>query len=154
MAFSVALPYVGAKYWGPYPHPTTPTASTTRYNSTFQDFRFDIRYNITRKGLVVTPFVGTIMPSHDYIYFAHSAVGRDVRELQVGAYGAKLLDSLLPGLFVTGRYSYGFAQRVLDISHNRSNLDLELGYFVKPDFRVFALAQGKSHTAESIFPIH
>ena len=75
--------------------------------------------------------------------FAHSAPGRDLHELQVGAYWAKLLDRVLPGLFVTGRYSYGFTQRVLDISHNRSNVDLELGYFIKPEVRVFGLGSGQ-----------
>jgi hypothetical protein len=143
LALSVSLPFIGAKYDGAYPHLATGIDATGRYHSTFQDFRFDIRYNLARKGLVITPFAGTIMPSHDYTYWAHSAVGRDLREFQVGAYWAKLLDPVLPGLFVTGRYSYGFAQQVLDISHNRSNLDLELGYFVKPELRVFALGAGQ-----------
>jgi hypothetical protein len=141
VAVSVSLPYIGAKYNGLYPHPTG--LDTGAYHSTFQDLRFGVTYNVTKKWLVVTPFIGTITPSHDYQYWAHSAVGRDLRELQVGAYWAKLLDPVLPGLFVTGRYSYGFTQRVLDISHNRSNLDLELGYFFKPEFRAFALASGQ-----------
>ena len=141
VAVSVALPYVSSKYDGDRPHQTA--IDNGAYHSTFQDFRFDVRYNISRKGLVVTPFVGTILPSHDYEYFAHSAVGRDVRELQVGAYWAKLLDPVLPGVFITGRYSYGFAERILDISHNRSNLDLEAGYFIKPELRVFALGAGQ-----------
>ena len=144
VALSLSVPFIGAKYDGLYAHPTVPTPlDTGAYHSTFQDLRFGVSYNLTKKWLVVTPFIGTITPSHDYEYFAHSAVGRDIRELQIGAYWAKLLDPVLPGLFITGRYSYGFAQQVLDISHNRSNLDLELGYFVKPEFRIFALASGQ-----------
>jgi hypothetical protein len=141
IAVSVALPYVASKYDGTRPHSTG--LDNGSYHSTFQDFRFDIRYNITRKGFVVTPFAGTILPSHGYEYFAHSAVGRDVRELQVGTYWAKLLDPVLPGLFVQGRISYGFAQQIEDISHNRGNLDLEAGYFVTPELRVFALGAGQ-----------
>lgn len=141
LAVSVSLPWVASKYNGSRPHQLP--IDDGSYHSTFQDLRFDIRYNISRKGLVVTPFVGTILPSHGYEYFAHSAVGRNVRELQVGANWASLLDPMLPGLFLQGRYSYGFAERIFDISHNRSNLDLEVGYFVKPEFRVFALGSGQ-----------
>jgi hypothetical protein len=145
----VSLPYVASKYNGNRPHLLAPDFSQPNpvdngtYHSTFQDFHFNVAYNISRERLVLTPFVGTIMPSHRYEYFAHSAVGRDLRELQVGTYWAKLLDAALPGLFVQGRYSYGFAQRILDISHNRSNLDIEAGYFVTPEFRAFALAAGQ-----------
>jgi len=141
VAVSVSLPWVASKYNGDRPHQTA--IDNGSYNSAFQDFRFDVRYNLSRKGLVFTPFVGTILPTHGYEYFAHSAVGRNVRELQVGANWATLLDPVLPGLFLQGRYSYGFAERILDISHNRSNLDLEVGYFVKPEFRVFAVGAGQ-----------
>jgi hypothetical protein len=137
VAVSIALPFVASRYRGSTPH--DPATDNGAFHSTFQDLRFDIRYNISRKGLVFTPFAGTIVPSHGYQYFAHSAVGRHVRELQIGTYWAKLLDPVLPGLFLQGRYSYGFAERIVDISHNRSNLDLEAGYFVKPELRVFVL---------------
>jgi hypothetical protein len=132
---------VTSRYRGLTPH--DPATDNGAFHSTFQDFRFDLRYNVSRKGLVFTPFAGTIVPSHGYQYFAHSAAGRHVRELQVGTYWAKVLDPVLPGLFLQGRYSYGFAQRIVDISHNRSNLDLEAGYFVKPELRVFALGAGQ-----------
>jgi hypothetical protein len=92
---------------------------------------------------VVTPFVGTLVPSHDYIYFAHAAPGRNLKELQVGLVAAKLLDQLVPGLFVQGRYSYGFTEKVRDISHNRSNMDFEVGYFLTPSLRLLGLASGQ-----------
>jgi hypothetical protein len=54
-----------------------------------------------------------------------------------------VLDAVLPGLFVQGRYAYGFAEKVADISHNRSNADVEIGYWVVPRFRVLALTSGQ-----------
>lgn len=138
VAVGVSLPYVSSKYTGPYPHPTA-LDNTGGYHSTFQDVRFDVRWNVSRSGFVITPFVGTIVPSHDYEYFAHSAAGRDLHELQVGTYWAKLLDSVMPGLFVSGVVSYGFAERVLDISHNHSNVGAEVGYFFNPRFRAYAI---------------
>jgi hypothetical protein len=149
VAVSIGIPWVASKYNGPFPHPLASDLSTPNpiddgtYHSTFQDFRFDVRYNITRKGMVVTPFAGSIMPSHDYTSFAHAAPGRNLRELQVGVSAAKLLDSLVPGLFVQGRYAYGFTETVIDISHNRSMMELELGYFVTPRLRVLALGNSQ-----------
>ncbi|MBI1875545.1 MAG: hypothetical protein HYS05_16895 [Acidobacteria bacterium] len=53
----------------------------------------------------------------------------------------------MPGTFVQARYSYTFVERVIDIAHNRSNLDVEVGYFVNPSFRVFALRVAGSSPA-------
>jgi len=44
---------------------------------------------------------------------------------------------------VQGRYSYGFTEQVLDISHNRSNVDVEIGYFITPKLRALALGTGQ-----------
>jgi hypothetical protein len=142
VALDVALPFFLTKYNGTRPHPTG--LDNGRSHGSFQDFRFALRYNVATGPLVVTPFVGTIMPSNDYEYFAHSAPGRQVRELMVGAFVARTLDPLWSGGFVQARYSYGFAERVMDISHNRSNLDLEVGYFITPSFRVVGLAAGQT----------
>jgi hypothetical protein len=66
-----------------------------------------------------------------------------LRELQVGVYGAKLFESGLPGLFVSGRYGYGFVEKVADISHNRSLADLEVGYFFSERFRAFTTSHAQ-----------
>ena len=95
---------------------------------------------LTFYWLALTPFIGTSVPSHEYTAFAHAAAGQDLKLLQIGMSAAKLLDTVVPGMFVQGRYAYGFSQTVLDISHNRSNADLEVGYFVTPRLRLLALA--------------
>jgi hypothetical protein len=151
LAVDVALPFVIAKYSGAFPHPV-PVGPVTlddgRYHGTFQDFRLAVRYSVVRGRTAVTPFVGSFVPSHGYEYFAHSAPGRGLKELQVGAAVAALLDDLLPGAFIQGRYSYGFVEPVYDLSQvrqnaNRSNADLEVGYFVTPGLRLFVLGAGQ-----------
>jgi hypothetical protein len=151
VAVSIGIPWIASKYTGLTPHPLVDSSGPIpvfygasplddgTYHGTFQDFRFDVRYNVTKRGLVLTPFAGSIMPSHDYTYFAHAAPGRDLRELQVGVLAAKMLDVLVPGLFVQSRYAYGFTEKALDISHNRSNMDLEVGYFLTPKLRLLGL---------------
>jgi hypothetical protein len=153
LAISFGIPWVVSQYEGDHPHmltgipqqywiPLKPIDDGT-YHSTFQDFHFGIRYNLTKKWLVLTPFVSSTIPSHDYTYFAHSAAGRRLKELQAGVLGAKLLDAFVPGLFVQARYSYGFTEQVLAVSHNRSNMDLEVGYFLTPRLRLLELNSGQ-----------
>jgi|KBSSwiS6_1023812.scaffolds.fasta_scaffold08086_3 hypothetical protein len=149
LAVSAGIPWVAARYDGTKPHPiawNNPTPSPLddgTYHSTFQDFRFDVRYNVTRRGVALTPFVTTTIPSHDYTYFAHAAPGLRLREMQFGVAAARLLDNLVPGLFVQARYGYAVAQKPVAFAHNRSVVDFEVGYFVTPRLRVLALTTGQ-----------
>jgi hypothetical protein len=155
IAVSFVLPWIASKYKGSTPHPLVDTSGPIpvlyganplddgTYHGTFQDYRFDIRYNVTKRGVVLTPFAGSIVPSHDYTYFAHAAPGRDLKELQVGVLAAKLLDDIAPGLFVQGRYAYGVTEKLLNISHNRSSMDFEVGYFLTPKLRFMGLGVGQ-----------
>jgi hypothetical protein len=155
IAVSFAVPWVSAKYVGSNPHPLadlsgsapvfygkTPLDDGT-FHGTWQDVRFDVRYNVTKKGLVLTPFIATSAPSHDYVTLAHAAPGQRLKQLQMGLTGAKMLDRVVPGLFVQGSYAYGITEKMLDISHNRSNATLEVGYFVTPKLRLMALGAGQ-----------
>jgi hypothetical protein len=182
VAISIGIPWVASKYLGtgvvdipnhiasiPHPQPLFNAVNTLddgAYHNTFQDFRFNVRYNMVKgRGLAITPFVGSINPSHGYETFAHAAPGRDLNELRIGVSAAKMLDEQVPGLFVQGSYTYGITQQVLDIGHNRSVVDLEAGYFVTPKLRVLGLGSGQiTHggidaTIETafdpvLFPVH
>jgi hypothetical protein len=165
LAISFGVPWVAAKYVGTAPHPLTDLSGPVpvffgktklddgTYHGTWQDIRFDLRYNLTKKGMVLTPFIGTSAASHAYTTLAHAAPGTRVKTLQIGVAGAKMLDTVVPGLFLQGRYAYGITEKVLDISHNRSNADVEIGYFLTPKLRVMALGAGQlSHGGIDMVP--
>jgi hypothetical protein len=155
LALSIGLPWVGTRYDGAFPHPQDPANPSLgpnplddgSWHSTAQDLRFDLRYNVTRnlgnKGIVLTPFVGSIVPSHNYAYFSHAAFGRDLHEIQLGTSVAKLFERGVPGLLIQGTYAYGFTEQVVDISHNRSVGSLEAAYFATPKLRLLALSSGQ-----------
>jgi hypothetical protein len=101
IAVDLAVPFVSSKYDGPKPHPNT-TIDDGTFHSSFTDFRMSVRYNLTRKGAVITPYFGSVVPSHDYPFYGHSAAGERLNEVQAGAFVAKLFTKGLPGSFVSG----------------------------------------------------
>jgi len=144
LTVALAVPFVRTRYTGTFPHPTA--LDNGESHSGFQDVRFGARYKLYDGPVTITPFIGTTVPSHGYEYFAHSAYGTRVRELEIGSYVARMIGPALPGVFVQARYAYAFTEQIAGVDHNRSSLDLEVGYFVKPTLRVFVLSTGqKTH---------
>ena len=155
LAVSLGLPLIASRYRGDRPHQRTnpDRLDDGDWHSSWQDLRVGVRYNVLRGPVMVTSYVGSIVPSHDYEYFAHSAAGRRLKELQAGVSVGHLLQRGVPGLFVQGRYAFGFVEQTLDIRPNRSNLDLEVGYFVTPSLRIFALGAGQlTHAGIDVYP--
>jgi hypothetical protein len=138
-AVNVSLPYSTIKYVGGAPHVDAEhNLDDGQYHGAFQDFRFGVRHSLLRyTPVVVTPFVEAVVPSHDYVTFAHAAVGRNLKELLVGAnIGWQGGDSFLSNAYFQSRISYGFVEKVLGRSHNRTNIDTEFTYFLTPRLAV------------------
>jgi hypothetical protein len=151
-AVSVGLPFMSAKWYRtcqaprfcglPHTPPSGRTLDDGNYHGTFQDYRVQALYQVARNPVVLTPFVGAVIPSHDYQYFAHAAIGRGLREYLLGVNFGGRLDRVLPGAYLQTHYSYAFVERVLGIHHDRSNGALEVGYFVTPSLGTRFLASG------------
>jgi hypothetical protein len=137
----VNVPYVASTYSGKNAHQVPIDDGTS--HGTFTDFHLEARYNAVKAPVVLTPFVGVILPSHQYEYFGHAINGFDLKQLLVGAGFGRRLDPVLPNAYIQGRYSYAFVERVMDISHNRSNLDLQIAYFVTPSLQVMVFGMGQ-----------
>jgi hypothetical protein len=151
LAVNVGVPLSTLKYTGDFPHGHPGQLrylDDGTYHGGFQDFRFGLRYALVRYSpVVITPFVDGILPSHNYESDAHSALGRNLRELLIGTnvgwQGGE--DSFLSPLYTQTRISYGFVERVLDRSHNRTNIDSELGYFLTRRLTLSGLATFQKH---------
>jgi hypothetical protein len=128
LAAGASIPYVSARYDGKSPHSTA--VDNGDYHSGFTDLRLDLRYNLLREPAMVTPFVSAIIPTRDYPTFAHAAPSAGLHQYLVGVSVGRRLDPILEAGFAQLRYSYAFAEKVLGISHDRSNVDLEIGYFL------------------------
>src|SRR5207237_345795 len=92
--------------------------------------RLNVRYNVSRRALRLTPFFEANLPSHAYSTFGHGAIGIDVREYRLGMNLGRRLNPILPKAFVQGRYAFGFSERTLDVARKRSYCEFQLGYFL------------------------
>jgi hypothetical protein len=136
-SISAGLPYIFARYSGEDPTPATappwltlsPVDACRCVQSAFQDFSLGAHYNLVRvRSFSLMTSVTTGIPSHAYQYGGEAVVGFGLKEVSLSADAAKKLDFLLPGLSVDGRYAYTFAERALDIRHDRSNIGLDTEY--------------------------
>jgi hypothetical protein len=90
LAVRVAAPYISGKYIGINGHtlvrgrPETAVLSDNgSFHGSLQDFRFDVRYSLSRRALKVVPFFQTTTPSHDYPTLAHAAGGGRCSQTQL-----------------------------------------------------------------------
>ena len=128
LALDVDLPYVASRYYGPGLRPHGP-GDDGLYHPTFSDVHVSLRYNVATKHLVVTPFVGITIPTHDYEVRGHTAVGRGFHELLVGANVGRELGPILPNCYANLRYSFAILKRFQGFNLNHSNTDWEVGWF-------------------------
>lgn len=129
LALDAEITHVSSKYEGfvgPVPHGPADTGS---YHPAFQDLRVGVRYNLRSRPLSLTSFVATVIPTHHYETRGHSAIGRRLRELQMGVFVGRDLEQILPRGYVQGRYSYAIVEDLEEFNLNRSNVDWEFGYF-------------------------
>ena len=137
-AVSVSLPYGFGKYYGPFPHQLP--IDNGVYHSALQDFRVGFRYNVVKRPVQFTPFLAVVLPSHSYEHFAHSAVGIDMWEVQMGMSVGRSLAPVIPRGFFQLNYGYSIMQRVLGMRPNRSRIDTEFGYFLTQRLSLQAIA--------------
>ena len=94
VAFSVSLPFVATRYRGRSAHllqnGQRALLDDGSWHVTPQDLRFGVRYNLIQRGVVITPFVGTVTPSHRYDFFAHASPGRATKESLAGVSAARV----------------------------------------------------------------
>jgi len=137
LAVRVSMPYIQSKYKGSSPHlfirdqpETAVVLDNGTYQGGFQDFRFDVRYNISRKFFHLTPFFATLIPSHDYPTLGHAAIGTRQREYRLGVNVGRRLNPILPKAYVQGRYAFGFVQEIVNVAPKRSYVEFQFGYFL------------------------
>ena len=145
LSIRAALPYVAAKYEGSQGHGSPSSAhfhfiDDGTYHSAFQDLRAEVRYAVREFPVALAPLVAVTVPTHDYEFFAHSAVGLKMAELQLGSYLGVLIGRRTS---VQSRFSYGIYERVAGRRRYRGNLDAEVAWLVARTVRLLVFQAGQ-----------
>lgn len=135
---SGSLPYVTTKFYGTNSHGGAPGLDVDDgdEHSAFTDLRVGVHYQLLERPFALAPFVAYVWPISDYYTRGHAAQGRDLEELILGFAAGKSLDPWIRRSYAQLRYSYGFVEELMDVAHDRSNLNLELGTFVTQRWNV------------------
>lgn len=138
LMITAGLPYVMTRYWGERPHPTE--VDDGHEHSSFTDLRVSLHYQWLESPVALAPYVAYVTPVTDYETLGHAAPGRGLNETWVGFGIGKNLDEWVSRTYIQGRANYAFVEKVANVAHDRSNYDLEVGYFISPQWSVRALA--------------
>src|SRR5262245_27946711 len=125
LALDAELAYISSKYTSQLPESPHDDGA---YHPTFQDAQLGLRYNVLKNPLVLTPFIGATIPTHDYETRGHSAAGRNFHEFLMGLNVGRQLGPVLPDAYFHVRYSYAVLSHFNGLNLNRSNADWEVGW--------------------------
>ena len=126
-ALGLDLAQVGAQYTGTFPE--SPEIDDGSWHRGIQDLRIGFRYQAYKGPMVVTPFAGAVVPVGNYDHFGHAALGRHLNEFPFGVslgapFGKKRVHS-----YLLANYAYSIVEELEGIDTNRSNANLEFGFF-------------------------
>ena len=146
----VGIPYIKKRAFPPSPHnplaldpprPDIPFIDDGKYRGGVQDFYFGVEYLWITNPVRLEPFIHVSIPSHDYQFFANSALGQNLWKVEIGMELTRFLPfsdwySRLGG-------GYEFAEQTMDVNVNHFHFNGEVGYFFTPTFslNVFGIAK-------------
>ena len=131
IAVNLSLPFIHTEFSGSwlYAEGSSSHRIDVAPNNAFQDLGVDFRYMALTEPLFVTTSIGLNWPTHEYGTHGHSAIGKNLKTFRVGASVGRMLDPVVPGVYLQGSYSYHFSEKVRGINLNRSNASVGITYF-------------------------
>jgi len=157
----LGLPYIWKRALPPSPHqplaldpprPEVPYIDDGKYRGEFQDFYLGVTYLWIETPVQVEPFFRIIIPSHDYQFFANSAVGQNLWKVEMG------LELTHFPLFSNWYYqlscSYTVVEQTLGVNVNHFRFNAETGYFLTPNFalKVFGISRVGNGQNAQLYP--
>jgi len=134
------------------PHPEVSFIDDGKYRGKFQDFYFGANYLWINNPVRLEPFFHVFIPSHDYQFFANSAVGQDLWRVEFGLE----LTHFLPfsDWYYRAGVGYNIMEQTVGVNVNHFRFNAELGYFFTPNFslNVFGIARKGNGNSAQAFP--
>lgn len=127
---NASLPFVNTRHRGPNGGGHDTEIDNGSWHGTVTDLQVTMHYQVTDGRIAFAPYVGLVIPTQEYVTAGHAAPGRGLEEYWVGFYAGTSLNEWIPRTYVQVRGNYAFVEKVLDISHDRRNVTLEIGHFL------------------------
>ena len=126
-----ALPHNPALELTAYPQADQSLIDDGNFHSDWQDLYAGASY-VAYQGdrWTVSPFVSFGVPTNDYPFYAHAAVGRNIWHLPVGA--AFSFDPYFSDFSFNGDVAYVFSEKSLGVNIDHWLVNLDLAYYVTP----------------------
>jgi hypothetical protein len=142
LALSLSLPYVRSRYRGHDPHLVgvppgvkhdgvphdAPVLDDGRYHGGWQDWQLGLRWRWRDDRWKLAPFLNLSVPSRNYPFFSHAAIGTRQKRVELGLHAATRFGPEPQAWYLAASYSYAVAESVLDVQPRWSRLGFELGY--------------------------
>jgi len=163
LTLSVGLPLVRKRYKGDAPHDPlsiVPPADQEniddgKYRTEFQDWHFGASYRAWETAsFSVSPFVAFGIPSNDYPFFAHAAVGQNLWKFDVGA--ELMYVPALYYFYARLAPSYVFVEETKGVNIDHWRINGEVGYFFNDRIsgKVFTIVkEGHGLRSPEDFPV-
>lgn len=140
---SASLPWIKKRHQGALPH--NPALELTAYpeadqsviddgnfHSDWQDLYVTLAYRARTGALSITPFVSVGMPTNDYPFYAHAAVGRNIWHVPIGVgfnYTPHFYD-----YYIDGDVAWVITEKSLGVDVSHWLINLRAGYYLRPNF--------------------
>jgi hypothetical protein len=138
LMIQASLPYVNARYIGESPHPSA--VDDGSWHGTVTDLLLTGHFQVTDGPIAFAPYIGVVIPTHEYVVLGHAAPGRGLEEYWLGFYGARSLNDWIPRTYLQFRGNYAFVEKVADVAHDRTNATLEIGHFLNESWSARIIA--------------
>jgi hypothetical protein len=158
------IPFVRKRYQGPGQHnplllapprPEIENVDQGNWNTDFQDFHLGIQYlAFDSPTWRIQPYAFLGVPSNDYPFFGHAAVGQQVLKFDVGS--SVSWYPPISDAYYRLNLGYVFVEKTLGVNINHWLVGAEAGYFFSPRItgRVFVLLKrGHGLTFPDDFPL-
>lgn len=159
---NASLPYIKKRHQGAFAH--NPGLDLTAYpeadqsvidngdfHSDWQDLYVGVTYEAYRGDRwTVSPFVSVGVPTNDYPFYAHAAVGRNIWHVPVGV--AFNFEPYFSDFSLRGDVAYVFSEESLGVNIDHWLINLDLSYHLTQNFAPKAFVSIKHSTKGLNFP--
>jgi hypothetical protein len=160
---SASLPYVKTRYRGAGGGGHDTEIDNGSWHDTFTDLFLSAHLQVADGPFAFSPYIGAVIPTNGYVVAGHAAPGRGLEEYWLGFNTALSLNEWIPRTYVQFRGNYAFVEKVAGISHDRTNVTLEIGHFLNESWSARVLASEQwTHgginvpvpVSDPLFPFH